>query len=1013
MARLILLALLLLPGVALADPVTLVFTALQAVGVSTAISIGVSLGVGLLGAASARRKQRAAAAKQRAAYLASLQDRNVTVLSTEAPWKIVYGSPAPIGGAIQAILTSGSVDQYQHLVIVFNARPSQSIDEIYIEGEPVGALDGAGWCTGGKFYEAGANTITETVAFNGAGVGTVSHPVGTLLSIATAVAGDPGEHFTSYSGSASGTTVTCADLVSISAQVSYTYATGTARVNVQKHLSPAGVDTADAFLIAACPAKWTSAHKASGLTYIVLTLDVRFGGFQGGPPNVTAKGQWSLLYDYRTSTTAYSANPALCAADFLTAEYGFAAGVSQIDTAAAIAAANDCDAQGFTCHGVVETDNGRDANLQQIEDSMAGATHFSGGVWRIMCGAWSTPVMTLTDGIMAAPIEVVQASNTSGERYNTVRGQYSPAEGLGTVPDYTPYVVAAYVTADGKEKALDLPLPMVGTNAQAQKLAAIAVERSRLGETINYPAHLAAWKLQPGDRVYVTNAGLGYAAKTFRMVDWTFSASAPVGLVLTEDTAAVYTGTWTNPDADDPTSDLPDPFERPTAPEMFDGQSGTNQLQVASDGSIIARVLWTWAASTQRTVVQGGHTQLQWRDATSTDDRWQGVDLASDTTQQHIDGQADGAVLLGRVRFVNQFGVQGAWSTKAHTVVGKTEPPTSPTFVIATRAQVSWGVVPDADVVRGGGYVVRAYPGSTGAVFSRATVLHAGLLTSTPWALPASLYGAQTIMVVAQDSSGNQSAPVSAVVSFGATATGNALQSLDMQAMAYPGTQADCSVSGGNLVAASSNDLYALADVFGEPDVYATAYGAMVWTAQPFVPAYQGGMVTLLSSFAGAAITVEYQIDGSTQLDAYASSDVYASADLYGASSSFAPWPGALPANRMEGIVFRVSIGGGSEQGTVGVFTPQLIMPDVRQTFGNLTVAAAGQRLDPATGTPARNWIQINTAQVTPVVDGGGAISGRVLDLSAGFGPLVQLVDITGAAVAGRASIDIGGIADE
>lgn len=1014
MARLILLALLLAPGAALADPITLVASLAPIFGSTVAgflVSYGGYIAFGgylLVGAASARRKQRAAAAKQRAAYLASLQDRNVTIMSTEAPWKIVYGSPAPIGGAIQAMFASGPNDEYQHLVIVFNARPSQSIDEIYIEGEPVGALDASGWCTGGKFYEVGTDTtVTETVTFSGGGTGTVSHAVGTLLAVSDRTGNDDiGWVYTEYPATASGTTVTCADRAGTTAQVSYTYSTGTPRVNVQKHLSPGGVDTADAYLMAWAPTKWTAAHKASGMTYIVLTLDLRFGAFQGGPPNVTAKGQWSLVYDYRTATTGYSSNPALCAADFLTAEYGFAAGTSQIDTAAAIAAANDCDAQGFECHGLVSTDNGRDSNLQQIEDAMSGGTHFSGGVWRIVAGAWSTPVMTLTDAHMAAPIEVVQASHTSGERYNTVRGQYSPAAGLGTVPDYTPYVVPAYVTADGKDKVLDLPLPMVGTNAQAQKLAAIAVERSRLGETINYPAHLSAWKLQPGDRVYVTNAELGYAAKTFRMVDWTFSASAPVGLVLTEDTAAVYTGTFTDPDAVDPTSDLRDPFARPAAPLDLTADSGNAVLQRAADGTIVSRVLVSWAGTTDRNVLRGGYLQLQWRLATATDDIWQNTDLPADATSQYLSGLQDGAVVLLRVRWINALQVPGAWATISHQVLGKSALPSTVGGVATTQDVVLWTAITDLDLA---GYEIRAIPGSTGT-WALGVPLHTGLITNSPYTYAQRLVGLQTVMVAAKDTSGNYGAHGSATLDFGAVDENNVAQVYDYAAAGFPALETtNATVTGTDLVADvdPATDWWSVGGedwwgYGGGADFYGgTAYLAITYVAA-FAADYTGGTIILDTTLIGAPTTIEWRVDGSTLGDFWDSGSAdFWSGDvgLYGDANAWAPYIGGVTSVAGASIQWRVQIGAGPVQGQITDMAVRLQMPQLSQVFTGLAIDAGGTRLTPSSGSPARSWISVEQVDFTIFVDGSGAVGGRVLDFDPDLGPLVQTINAAGSAV--------------
>lgn len=1000
MARLILLTLFLVPGLAHADPITLVAGLAPIIGGTAAaflVSYGGYIAYGLIqlsGAASARRKQRAAAARQRSATIASLQDRNFTVLSTEEPWRAVYGSPSPIGGALQAILTSGANDEYQHLVIVYNCRPSQSIDKVYIEGVEVGALDGDGWVTGGVFYEAQADaTVTELVTFDGAGVGTVSRPVVTLLgAFVQEGVGDAGGTI-NYPATASGTTITAPTAAGLAVSVSYTYAYGIPRVNIQKHLSPGGVDTADAFLMAAVPDKWTAQHKASGFTYLVVTLDLRYGGFQGGPPNVTAKGQWALVYDYRTSTTGYSANCALVAADFLRADYGFAASSGQIDATAAIAAANDCDAQGFEAHGLLSTGNSRDSNLQQIEDAMAGASHFSGGVWRIMAGAWSSPVLTLNDAHLAGPIEVVQAANPSAERYNTVRGLYSPASGLGTAPDYTPYEPEAYITADGKPKPLDLPQPMVATNAQCQKLAAIAVERSRLGETINYPAHLVAWKLQPGDRVTVNNTELGYVGKTFRMVDWSFSLTAPVGLTLTEDTAAVYTGTFTDPDAIDPTSNLGDPFARPAAPANLEAASGNDVLQRASDGTIITRVYVTWQATNVRTILQGGYTQLQWRLATDTTDVWQSLDLPADASSQYLTGIQDGTALLIRVHHISGLDVPGQFSTIAHLVLGKTEPPPDVDSLAINGLVLSW---PPVDVLDLAGYRLRAIAGST-ANWAGGFALHEGIITDPPYTLTASLGGLYTYMVVAVDNSGNESTtPASVTASSAYTLAGNTLEAWP-QAPAFEGTVTAGSVSAGELVADSTGALFWGADSnlhwLSDAANYwgATSYAQMTYVFG--IGPSSAGLLVLESDIAGAVVSVDMRRGNVT---AFWTSDAASfwtsdpSAFWSPIIAAWAPWPGALEVVAGEYIELRVITSSGPTQGVITTLTPYLDVPTVEDYIDNAVVASAGTRL-----SLAKTFRVVKNIQLTVQQDGGSAVTARWVDKLA-TGPLVQALDISG-----------------
>ena len=1008
MARLIFALLLLAPTLAWADPFSLIAFAVKTAFTLEGWNAFAVLAAGsLLGAADARRKARAAAQAQKDAYNASLQDRNVTALSNDAPWQVVYGSPAPVGGSLVAILSSGPKDENKHLVIVFASHECQAIDEIYIEGDPVGVLDANGNATTGVFFENSSDrATTEVVTFTGT-TGTLSRSATSIIS-AVLVNADGTE--TTYVVTCSGATLTLSGGSSLTLLVSYNYNAGASRVNVQKHLSPGGVDTADTYLINAVPTKWTTAHKLSGYTYIVLSLDLNMSRFQGGPPNVTAKLRGKKVYDYRTGTTVYSANPALCTADFLRSEAGFSALDSQIDSAAAITAANACDAQGFNCHGALNTDQSRDVNLKSLEDSMAGRTHWSGGVWRILAGIWTTPVMTLTDDNLAAPIEVTQAANPRASRFNSVRGKYVVASGLGVTTDFTPYTVPSYISADGTNQWLDVTYGMTGTNAECQKLAAIEVERSRAGLTINYPAHLSAWKLQPGDRVYVTNAELGFVSKSFRVQDWTHINNAPLGLVLVEDVATMWTGTFTTSDPLGVSSNLVDPWAKPAAPASVTALSGTNQLFKNRDGTIITRVQVQWPTSTVRAVLQGGKTQLQWRLATATDDQWINIDLSADAASTFIDGVKDGANILIRVRYLTGVGAEGYWTTISHSVVGKTAAPAIPTLPSILNGAVYWTGVTDLDL---DGYVLRSIPGST-ANWGSGTPLHTGMVTSIPFVIPTTLYGVQTVMVCSMDTTGNLSAPASVTYDFSTPNTGNVVQSYDYRANTWPGSYSNCSVSGGDLVAsvAASSDIYVLSDIYSQTDLYAATYNTMQWVSQVFVPRYNG-TVTLNSSSTGTGVTIEYQIDGSVTNDLYSLTDVYSASDLYSASTAWTLWPGALTVKRFQGIVFRVTIAGGNTQGTITAFTPYFSMPSVRQTFGNVAIIGGGTRLAPSAGSPAyTSWLQINTVQATPVADGSGAISAQILELNPMQGPVIQLMNSAGVSVNGSATVDIGGLVD-
>ncbi|KZS01177.1 Uncharacterized protein APZ42_002240, partial [Daphnia magna] len=144
-------------------------------------------------------------------------------------------------------------------------------------------------------------------------------------------------------------------------------------MRVRHHLGTAD-QVADAGLLSDCPADWKASDRGRGLCYSVVRYDLNEEEFQGGPLEARAKIRGRKVYDPRTATTAWTANAALCVADFIQAEWGKGAAAAQVDTAAVNAAANVCaeqidyvvkfpdnhtetkQAPRFTINGVVRSD---------------------------------------------------------------------------------------------------------------------------------------------------------------------------------------------------------------------------------------------------------------------------------------------------------------------------------------------------------------------------------------------------------------------------------------------------------------------------------------------------------------------------------------------------------------------------------------------------------------------------------------------------------------------------------
>jgi len=378
--------LLLAPAVALADPASIAANVVLALGASYGTAAVVATFVATYGAtiaglslalystAAAKRKARAAAARQRAEYNAGLSDRMATMVSADAPQRVVYGR-SYVGGTIVAMFTSDrpklpsggpwnlggysegpgifskkfemegkTEDALRHLVVVLTAHECEAIGNIKIDGFELGELDANGYPTAGEYAKNKVlyQNKAYTVPANGQLV--LPEPGVEIVSVVRMFDNDRGRSTSSavpYTVAGSVVSVH-PSLVGATVRVTVKFNFSLAPVRVQKHRGYPG-EPADAYLMSAVPTQWTANHRLAGYSYLVVTLDLNDRRFQGGPPGIQAEVQGKKVFDPRTGLTAWSDNPALCTADFLQSPMW--AGSSRISVVQSdlIAAANVCD----------------------------------------------------------------------------------------------------------------------------------------------------------------------------------------------------------------------------------------------------------------------------------------------------------------------------------------------------------------------------------------------------------------------------------------------------------------------------------------------------------------------------------------------------------------------------------------------------------------------------------------------------------------------------------------------
>ncbi len=584
---------------------------------------------------------------------------------------------------------------------------------------------------------------------------------------------------------------------------------------------------ADAKLVAAQPALWDSTCTLSGLCYIYVVLTYNNSVFPRGVPNINVVLRGKQCYDPRTSTTAFTVNPALCLRDYLTdGMVGMNVPVAQINDPTFITAANHCDeivslASGgsesrYTCNGVMDTSQTPETIIGNILSAMQGYSYFSCGMFSVNAGVWRTPVTNpITESMARGPL-AVQTSLSINDTFNAIQGQYIDPNYHYQSVDYPAVQSAAYQAQDGFVKWYDYTLPMTSSPTMAQRLAKMALLKTRQPTTITFQANLAAIQYAVGDIVPVTIPRYGWTNKYFEIVQFQFAldndenGNPLLGVNLTMRETASWIYDWST-NEEQPISPLAytnlSPVTAVLPPSNLQAYSGNAQLYIKNDGTVMSRVLLTWQPSNKATVQNGGYYNVQYKPSASA--TWKPtIQVTGDNSSVFIADVDDGISYDFRVQSVSVLGVQSDWAPFTNYIVlGKTAQPSSPTgFNVVVQPDgtrsFSWVNPPDLDF---NGCLI-GYSTNINATFAQMELLNNGTLTSSPYETNQLSSGTYSFGVVAVDTSGNQSAPVYII---GAILPNpriaGAIAILNPDQIGWPGTLTNCHIDNNGWLEANSN----------------------------------------------------------------------------------------------------------------------------------------------------------------------------------------------------------------
>lgn len=470
----------------------------------------------------------------------------------------------------------------------------------------------------------------------------------------------------------------------------------------------------------------------------------------------------------------------------------------------------------WTLNGVVDTASKPSDILTSMLAACGGKLVRQGSKWRILTAVWRGVTDTLTDADARGPIKV-NALVSRRDLFNAVRGTFISPINNDQPSDFPPYPNLArpdldiFLAEDGGERIFsnDIQLPFTRSSGMAQRLAKILLMQVRKQISVVFQAKLTAFGITAGEIIQVTNKRMGWANKTFEVVDWTFSltgASAGSGpvpgvdLTLRESDPAIFdwsygaetTGWWA------PRTNLPQVWYVP-APVII---QVTEELKIVKTGGgreSYAHIYWQPIADAFTGYYQVG----QWDAANPAAVGYQDLQTASTGTENVVGPLAPGETYCFVVRGINILNISSPWSAPVcvHILGVTTIPPDVQNFHVqplADKALVTWALSTDADVLNGGYIELRWTSDTTNkASWLNATALDlylAGTATEATILLKAGTYFAKQV-----NSGGLKSQNAVSWIILVVDKPGWNIVLQTLESPSFPGTKTSLIVSNNNL----------------------------------------------------------------------------------------------------------------------------------------------------------------------------------------------------------------------
>jgi hypothetical protein len=570
----------------------------------------------------------------------SARDRSLTVRQPAGPWRVIYGSVPRLGGTLTFVGTSGSSNEFLHLVITLSGHQVETIGTLYFDGEEV-PLDGSGDAIGkyaGLVHVEKNLGTADQAAFAGlvaAGVGwTSAHrqrgragaytrlkwdadKFGGIPNITFDIDGKNDVYDPRPSPPARGFTANWAlcladYLCDTTRGLDANYAS-----EIEETLLTAAANIADEQVQLSAGGTEDRYGMNGTLTLDQKPVDIINAMLSAGAGRLVKSGaRWRI----HAGAWPGASGGAWGDGD-LRGPIQVTGRISRRESFNAV-------------RGIIASpdSNGQPADfppvrngLYETQDSDRATTFSSDSPFDALllddlpAPPAATALLfettgTLPDGLAPDTVFYAVSDTETSIKVATTRANAL----AGTAIDILDGGTGVHTVRFGQAVFKDIDLPFTSTIPGAQRLAKIELERARQPITVRLPMKLRAYAPLPGDVIALTHDRFGWSGKEFEIVDRTLAAE-PGGLVgvdwvVRETASAVYDWSAEETSQDPaPDTNLPDPstVANPT------GLTVATQTYVTQSGDVISQVGLTWNAPADIFVTSGGQIEVQWKFAAS------------------------------------------------------------------------------------------------------------------------------------------------------------------------------------------------------------------------------------------------------------------------------------------------------------------------------------------------------------------------------------------------------------